>query len=363
MEYVLCIRMEIRDDLQSQAMQDEVFAKNASNSGSESSAMQCHGQATIASSRGARALTVLAYSYDSSGSDVNDDVNGRGERSDPSPLFSDDDEESNDEEVDDDEPDDGIVISTPADGRRKSRPPPRVHGELTIADLPPVTAPEHVLPASARLDRIGIVHKIVQPHFLIIQATPPHQSGALDEGTVVWSANRTPVGLVFETFGPVQSPFYSIRFNSVDEISARGVAAGDVVYVAPDCANFTRYVFAHALKTRGSDASWKDDVEPPDDALDYSDDEKEKKEEEEEQIVSWKYQNPVSRAPPPPPLPPPLMRPFSRPLLPSLTMRPSYPSSASARPQLGSVFYRPPPIAHIPIRLPYAGVPLYQTPK
>ena len=53
---------------------------------------------------------------------------------------------------------------------------------------------------------------------------------------------------VFETFGPVPSPLYSIRFNSPAEIEERGVKVGVAVFYAPDMADFTHFVFLEQLR-------------------------------------------------------------------------------------------------------------------
>ena len=52
---------------------------------------------------------------------------------------------------------------------------------------------------------------------------------------------------MFETFGPVKRPFYSIRINSVDDMPSVGVALGDTVYITPDDPSLTKYVFPQEL--------------------------------------------------------------------------------------------------------------------
>lgn len=49
-------------------------------------------------------------------------------------------------------------------------------------------------------------------------------------------------------FGPVQNPFYSIRFNSVEDINAKNVETGMAVYFAPAVPEITHYVFVDQLK-------------------------------------------------------------------------------------------------------------------
>uniref|UniRef100_H3C1U9 H/ACA ribonucleoprotein complex subunit n=1 Tax=Tetraodon nigroviridis TaxID=99883 RepID=H3C1U9_TETNG len=81
---------------------------------------------------------------------------------------------------------------------------------------------------------------------------------------------------VFEVFGPVSSPLYILRFNSAEQIVDKGLKEGLTVYYAPSMKEYTGYILVQELRlSKGSDASWKNDHEPPLEALDYSDDEKE----------------------------------------------------------------------------------------
>lgn len=52
---------------------------------------------------------------------------------------------------------------------------------------------------------------------------------------------------MFETFGPVKRPFYSIRINSMDDLPMLGVALGDIVYIIPDNPVLTKYAFPQDL--------------------------------------------------------------------------------------------------------------------
>ena len=53
---------------------------------------------------------------------------------------------------------------------------------------------------------------------------------------------------VFEPFGPVLKPLYSVRFNSPEEIESRMIKPGMEVYYAPDAPQFTHYVFMEQLR-------------------------------------------------------------------------------------------------------------------
>ena len=53
---------------------------------------------------------------------------------------------------------------------------------------------------------------------------------------------------MFETFGPVQTPFYSVRFNRDRDISDKNVRVGDKLFYAPDMMEFSNFVFVAQLK-------------------------------------------------------------------------------------------------------------------
>ena len=53
---------------------------------------------------------------------------------------------------------------------------------------------------------------------------------------------------IFEVFGPVGMPWYSVRFNSVEDIQKREITVGMKVYCAPRVEELTKYVFVEHLK-------------------------------------------------------------------------------------------------------------------
>lgn len=53
---------------------------------------------------------------------------------------------------------------------------------------------------------------------------------------------------VFETLGPVASPYYSVRFNTADEIVEKGIQPGMSVFFAPSMTEYTHYVFLAQLQ-------------------------------------------------------------------------------------------------------------------
>ena len=151
--------------------------------------------------------------------------------------------------------------------------PPKVKGELQFTDLPVVCHVALVLSVDDELDKIGCVHSIVES-LVIVQSRP--MLPALDTDSVLWRSNRQPLGAIFETFGPVQSPYYSVRFRCPKQIHKSGISVGESIFFTPNNTQFTKYVFTHHLmQLKGSDASWTDDIEPPLEAVDFSDDERE----------------------------------------------------------------------------------------
>ena len=55
------------------------------------------------------------------------------------------------------------------------------------------------------------------------------------------------VSQVFETFGPVKKPYYSIRVNSPDHVTSLGLTPNTVVYVVAGNLEMTRFVFMKKL--------------------------------------------------------------------------------------------------------------------
>ena len=53
---------------------------------------------------------------------------------------------------------------------------------------------------------------------------------------------------IFETFGPVSCPLYSVRFNSAEHIAEHGVEIGAKVYYVPNVSEWTHYVFLEHVK-------------------------------------------------------------------------------------------------------------------
>lgn len=173
---------------------------------------------------------------------------------------------SNDNEIDDIEKTDDDISMIKVVKSKK---------EILFDDLPEIAKIDMVAKLD-EMEQIGRIDHILEK--LVVVASfknkPP-----LDLDSVLFMKDCLPLGAIFETFGPVKQPFYSIRFNSSEEISSRGIQIGFPVYFLPQQTKpTTKYVFVKdLLSAKGSDASWKDDEEPPAEFLEFSDDEEERK--------------------------------------------------------------------------------------
>lgn len=151
----------------------------------------------------------------------------------------------------------------------------RTKGELFPEELPPLKELIITVDECVSLVDIGDVVSIVGI-LVIVQSNqnmPP-----LNEETVIFLEGRVSCGKIFEVFGPVSSPWYSLRFNSTEDIANKGIAVGTKMFCAPKVDEYTNFVFVEHLKQiKGSDASWEDNNEPPPKFMEFSDDEEEKR--------------------------------------------------------------------------------------
>uniref|UniRef100_A0A1B6MTW3 H/ACA ribonucleoprotein complex non-core subunit NAF1 n=1 Tax=Graphocephala atropunctata TaxID=36148 RepID=A0A1B6MTW3_9HEMI len=151
--------------------------------------------------------------------------------------------------------------------------PIKARKELDLEDLPPIKDLKISVPEED-CTPIGKVFQIVD-RLVVIQAFKEMPAYNLD--TVLFVEGGQPLGRIFDVFGPVTEPYYCVRFNSKDHINEKKICIDQMVYCAPKT-KYTNYVFlAQLMKLKGSDASWEDDVEPPEIHLEYSDDEQEQR--------------------------------------------------------------------------------------
>src|SRR5690606_28085359 len=99
---------------------------------------------------------------------------------------------------------------------------------------PPEKIPE--IPASLQIVFIGKIHSIVDDQ-IVIDTSPcfPVQS-ALDLDSVLCLEDRTPLGKIFDVFGPISSPFYSVRTSLTPDTPLPEV--GKSVYCVPQLSSY-----------------------------------------------------------------------------------------------------------------------------
>jgi len=123
------------------------------------------------------------------------------------------------------------------------------------------------------IDAIGVVASVVGDVVVIQSANVGDgERDPLDEDSTLCLRDRRGLGLVEEVFGPVSSPFYSVRLPSKATCAnVPDVSVGDDVFVV---VGRSRTVQTKGLYRKGYDASGKDDEEVEVDA-EFSDDEAE----------------------------------------------------------------------------------------
>lgn len=109
---------------------------------------------------------------------------------------------------------------------------------------------------------------------MLVESLPNFAAVDIDTVLFLDKGNRT-LGQVFDVMGNVAAPIYCVRFNTVQDITAKDIKAGVHVYVAPQTEYTNFIVLSDLMKQKGCDASWENDHEAPD-GLEFSDDEEER---------------------------------------------------------------------------------------
>lgn len=138
---------------------------------------------------------------------------------------------------------------------------PTTVGELKLSDLPPIEDLKISAPADS-LVKVGKVASIVNVLVVVdsIRSMPP-----LDLDTILFRSNGQPVGQIFDVFGAITEPHYSIRFTNKEQIAEKDIQPGLDIYFLPQTdRSITKFAFVDEIKKiKGTDASWENDNEPP----------------------------------------------------------------------------------------------------
>ncbi|KAG9079063.1 hypothetical protein FRC06_007970, partial [Ceratobasidium sp. 370] len=132
-------------------------------------------------------------------------------------------------------------------------PPAQYSGTKNEILVPDVEVPEITeVPADDVLEPIGEIVTIIDS-VVVVKANTTGVYRALDTDSLLVFEDRKVLGKVFETFGAVKQPLYSVRFASAALIDKNTIWIGRPVLHVPARSNF---VFTEAIaRLKGSDAS------------------------------------------------------------------------------------------------------------
>ncbi|KAJ3222038.1 hypothetical protein HK099_002776 [Clydaea vesicula] len=142
-----------------------------------------------------------------------------------------------------------------------------------IEKLPPVQKITMDISPDVALACIGEYQNYVDDLLIIQSHNHINEEAVADVDTVVFREDRSAVGQIFDVFGPVIKPLYSIRFNSKEEILNLNLSKSEKFFIVKDISKFVPV--NNLKKLKGSDASNLHDEEVKEEELEFSDDEME----------------------------------------------------------------------------------------
>jgi H/ACA ribonucleoprotein complex non-core subunit NAF1 len=130
----------------------------------------------------------------------------------------------------------------------------------------------YLITEETNIQYIGNISGIVEKN-VMIKGSQSAEEKVLKEGTIFCFEDRTPLGLMYEVFGRLQTPVYTVKFNSQEDADKFKGRKGDkIFYVVPSA----EFLLTQQIKNiKGTDASNCNDEEIPEDEQEFSDDEKE----------------------------------------------------------------------------------------
>lgn len=147
---------------------------------------------------------------------------------------------------------------------------PTTKGELSLSDLPPIEDLKITVDAD-KLVKVGQVISIVD---VLVVVAAERSMPPLDLETVLFKKDGSAVGQIFDVFGAITEPHYSIRFTNGEQIKEKEINVGSEIYFLPQPdRSITKFAFVSELrKNKGTDASGENDNEAPEWAKDDSSD-------------------------------------------------------------------------------------------
>lgn len=135
-----------------------------------------------------------------------------------------------------------------------------------------VPKPNVTITPDMHVEELGQVENLID-NLALIKANTSGEYQVLESGSVLCLENRSVIGVVAETLGRVQQPYYSVRFTNAASMAEDGITQHTKIFYTTQ---FSNTVFTQRLRAyKGSDASNLHDEEIGDDELEFSDDEAE----------------------------------------------------------------------------------------
>ncbi|RPB20577.1 hypothetical protein L211DRAFT_792034, partial [Terfezia boudieri ATCC MYA-4762] len=100
-----------------------------------------------------------------------------------------------------------------------------------------IKKPNVVLSEADPLEELGEVQSVVE-RLALIKAKTSGEYQVLNEGSVVALQDRTVIGIIADLLGRVQSPLYTVRFATKEEISENGITVGTKIFYSPKHSTF-----------------------------------------------------------------------------------------------------------------------------
>lgn len=148
-----------------------------------------------------------------------------------------------------------------------------IRSKNEIFDFKVPTLPEdYTIDNDTRIQFVGHISGVVEKNVMIKSATSA-EDRVLNEGTIFCFEDRTPLGLMFEVFGRLQTPVYTVKFNTLEESTKWADRKGEKVFFVVPTAEYISTIMIRKLK--GTDASNFNDEELAEEEQEFSDDEKE----------------------------------------------------------------------------------------
>ena len=135
-----------------------------------------------------------------------------------------------------------------------------------------VPKPDIIVTAEMKTEELGCVENIVE-NIAVIKAKVSGEYEVLETGSLLCLEDRSVIGVVAETLGRVQQPYYCVRFTNASAMDEAGIRQNTKIFWVVE---HSTTVFTQPLKAfKGTDASNLHDEEVGDDELEFSDDEAE----------------------------------------------------------------------------------------